>query len=224
MFEFDAFFVVKVRYGLPPGASCSIGCEFFVLVLSGDRRMSKRTGKDHLFWWQIQPRWHEHLDFYFVFSNVRFTLPKTNSSHLIGGLAPKGNSSFHQPTPGFQVQAVSFRECILMESHRHHCFLTATITYRHQPWGNGPEDESGASAQGDSAELCSSSNSMEDIWKPCPTRRSIIWAMHHWTWLLPSSHLESPQHRALFWSFLRPIHTYHAIKRCFAALKHALQF
>lgn len=111
-----------------------------------------------------------------------------------------------------------------MESHHHHCFLTATITYRHQPWGNGPEDESGASAPRHSAELCSPSNWMEDMWKPCPTMRSIIWVMHHWTWLLPSSHLESPQHRALFWSFLRPIHTYHAIKRCFAALKHALQF
>ena len=45
----------------------------FDLVLSGDRRMSKRTGKDHLFWGQIQPRWHEHLDFDFFFKCQVYT-------------------------------------------------------------------------------------------------------------------------------------------------------
>ena len=38
-----------------------------------------------------------------------FTLPKFNSSHLPGGRNPKGNSS--EPTPVFQVRAVSFRGC-----------------------------------------------------------------------------------------------------------------
>ena len=99
------FFVVKVGKLDSPKGSCSIGCELFVLVLSGDRRMSKRTGKDHLFWWQIQPRWHEHLDFYFVFSNVRFTLPKTNGFAFGRSPGPKRETHLFTNQPqGFRCK------------------------------------------------------------------------------------------------------------------------
>ena len=100
-------------------------------VLSGDRRMSKRTGKNYLFCGQVQPRWHEHLDVQLLdFKVVRF----------------KRTQKLRVRTPGRRPGPQSLKVIWTnpsVESHCHHCYRH----YHHQPWGNGPEDESGASAR-----------------------------------------------------------------------------
>ena len=46
-----------------------------------------------------------------------YTLPKTNSSHLTGGLPSLKRKLIFQPTPEFQVRAISFREVSLKTTY-----------------------------------------------------------------------------------------------------------